>query len=96
MSVTLPSGNDLETKANAFEKIGNSLANLSKAIFRTPYGFLVIVLCIIIYYQYQQNLSKDRDYKELNNEYIQTLKQVKSGLEEISDTTKKENNVPIK
>lgn len=92
----VPFGENLDKTATAFERISSSLTNLSRAIFRTPYGFLVIALCIVIYYQYQQNLYYQKELEECNKEYVQTLKEVKSGLEEISDTTKTENNVPFK
>ena len=63
------------------------LERLAKAIFRTPYGFLIIVLCIANYYQFQVNERCQEELRVSNAEHIQDLKNIKSGLEKISDTT---------
>jgi hypothetical protein len=60
---------------------------LAKAIFRTPYGFLVIALCIVIYYQFQMNLDCQEQLKTSNKEHIEDLRNIQKGLEKISDTT---------
>lgn len=65
----------------------NSLERLAKSIFRTPYGFLVIVLCIVAYYEFKVIQDLQQQLKVSNTEHIQDLKNIKSGLEKISDTT---------
>ena len=68
--------------------IEQRLSSLAKSIFREPYGFLVIALCIAVFYLFKENQALRAENKQLQIEYINTLKEINSGLQQISDTAK--------
>lgn len=67
--------------------IETRLEKLAKAIFRTPYGFLIIVLCIAVTYLYKMNVDLQEQLRVSNKDHIEDLRNIKNGLEKISDTT---------
>lgn len=62
------------------------LSALAKDIFRQPYGFLVIALCVAVFYLFRENKELRQENKQLQMDYITTLKQINSGLRQLSDT----------
>ncbi len=70
-----------------FNQLVDSTIKLSKAIFRTPYGILVIVLCIVVYFQYQQNRQLEREKTAIQTDFTNTLKGINEGLSKLGDTT---------
>lgn len=62
---------------------------LARSIFRQPYGFLVIALCIAVFYLFKENQTLRQDNQQLQSDYINTLKEINNGLQQLSDTTHK-------
>jgi len=65
------------------------LNTLARSIFRQPYGFLVIALCIAVFYLFKENQNLRQDNQQLQTDYINTLKTINNGLQQLSDTTHK-------
>lgn len=78
--------------SNELNSIIDSTIRLSKAIFRTPYGILIIVLCVIVYFQYQQSKRCEDEKTAMQIDFINTLKGINEGLNKLGDTT----IIPIK
>lgn len=61
--------------------------NLAKGITKNPMGYLVVILLVIVFYLYKDNISLRDENVKINSDYLTYLKSIKTQLQIIVDTT---------
>jgi len=63
--------------------------NVTKSIDKRPWPWFILIMSIAIVVLWRDNLQLRKENKVLLDEYVGSLKHINTGLDSVTDTTKK-------